>query len=656
MTSITVRAGDTLSSIAKANNTTVSALVKANNIGNPDFIQPNQRLVIPDRYEPGASSYTVKSGDTLSAIAKQYGTTVDALVQENNIPDRDLIYPNQKLKIPGLVAPAPVAGVESTQSTQGAQSAALPAIAANRNRDVFEGGVVAPTGLGDELQALKEFPGRVLEAGKDKVQAAWVATADFRTEMANALKEGLLVGPGAEVAKGEVQSPTLLERAGRMLEVGADAVKAGWNATVEFGKDTANAAVGFVKDTAQQISNKAEQAYLDRIKGLNSEGDTFTIGFGASGSFLSGKAAGERDLEIRRNGDNTYSVTVGGKLGGGFNPTLVDVPGKSAKAELLNSLGTKFEYKFDTPEEAAKAATILSKQAMVSTVDTLAHMMPHMALAKLGQKATEAAASKLLGIEKPVSEDDKFLSKHFASISLSNELAGKLKGELSIKSAFEVGGEFNLAKTGTARIEFEKGKAHLVVEDELSGELKGTLKGLNPLQFDGGIQGKLTSERRFELESFNPEDFSKNPVETLKKVLVRPRTEAGSSVTVSLEGNLGTKVGTNLFKNLEGPLAGSTAGNVTLRIDRSLNKEIGESILNLDFAKAAELLGNIPVEMKVSTVSSLGLNAEQELTVAGTGASWKAVAQTKDRTEVFSAAGTLREALNHVSKAGSNNE
>lgn len=50
----------------------------------------------------GASSgvyYIVKSGDTLSAIAKKYGTTVDQLVKWNGIKNPNLIYVNQKIRV-----------------------------------------------------------------------------------------------------------------------------------------------------------------------------------------------------------------------------------------------------------------------------------------------------------------------------------------------------------------------------------------------------------------------------------------------------------------------------------------------------------------------------------------------------------------------------
>jgi len=117
MTSITIKPGDTLSAIAARYGTTVNALAKANGISNPNLIIAGHKLVIAgDKYEGGASTYKVKKGDTLSAIARRYGTTVDALVRENNIANRNLIYPGQELKIPGGGGPS--TGVENVNSQQ----------------------------------------------------------------------------------------------------------------------------------------------------------------------------------------------------------------------------------------------------------------------------------------------------------------------------------------------------------------------------------------------------------------------------------------------------------------------------------------------------------------------------------------------------------
>ena len=60
-------------------------------------------------------TYTVVRGDTLSAIAKKYNTTVDALAKLNNIKNVNLIYVGQKLIISG--AKASTASTSSGGST-----------------------------------------------------------------------------------------------------------------------------------------------------------------------------------------------------------------------------------------------------------------------------------------------------------------------------------------------------------------------------------------------------------------------------------------------------------------------------------------------------------------------------------------------------------
>lgn len=48
----------------------------------------------------GAGTYTVRSGDTLSSIAQEQGTTVEAIVEANDIDDPDVIDIGQELTIP----------------------------------------------------------------------------------------------------------------------------------------------------------------------------------------------------------------------------------------------------------------------------------------------------------------------------------------------------------------------------------------------------------------------------------------------------------------------------------------------------------------------------------------------------------------------------
>lgn len=63
--------------------------------GRPDWSLVEDQKEEPIKEEPQETQirYTVKLGDTLGAIAEKYGTTVDRIVKDNGIPNRNLIYP-----------------------------------------------------------------------------------------------------------------------------------------------------------------------------------------------------------------------------------------------------------------------------------------------------------------------------------------------------------------------------------------------------------------------------------------------------------------------------------------------------------------------------------------------------------------------------------
>jgi LysM repeat protein len=114
--------GDILATIAKKNGVTLKALEAANPSVVPTKLKVGQKLQIPaptastvapaaaaTGVDAGAETYAVKSGDTLSKIAKAHGTTVKAIQSENNLTTT-AIKVGQKLKIPAKVeaaVPAP---------------------------------------------------------------------------------------------------------------------------------------------------------------------------------------------------------------------------------------------------------------------------------------------------------------------------------------------------------------------------------------------------------------------------------------------------------------------------------------------------------------------------------------------------------------------
>lgn len=95
-----VQQGETLASIAARYGTTWSALASANNIFNPNAIYAGQRLVIPAGPPPAPRYYTVQQGDGIYAIARRYGISAQAIITANNLWNANLIYPGQVLLIP----------------------------------------------------------------------------------------------------------------------------------------------------------------------------------------------------------------------------------------------------------------------------------------------------------------------------------------------------------------------------------------------------------------------------------------------------------------------------------------------------------------------------------------------------------------------------
>jgi len=112
-----VKAGDTLSGLAKKYNTTSEAIMEASKLDDPHMLKVGRELVIPVGPERSASpaavsvaspvagvkviTYTVRRGDTLGAIAAKYGVTVQKLMADNDIANERLVQVGQVLIIQG---------------------------------------------------------------------------------------------------------------------------------------------------------------------------------------------------------------------------------------------------------------------------------------------------------------------------------------------------------------------------------------------------------------------------------------------------------------------------------------------------------------------------------------------------------------------------
>jgi 2',3'-cyclic-nucleotide 2'-phosphodiesterase (5'-nucleotidase family) len=98
-----VRIGDTLGKIAAKYGTTYKEIAKANDIKNSALIFPGDKLVIPGKtVSEKDNTYTVKAGDTLGSIAQKFGMKYQDIANYNNIKNVNLIFEHQKIVIPSI--------------------------------------------------------------------------------------------------------------------------------------------------------------------------------------------------------------------------------------------------------------------------------------------------------------------------------------------------------------------------------------------------------------------------------------------------------------------------------------------------------------------------------------------------------------------------
>ncbi|MEM7145382.1 MAG: LysM peptidoglycan-binding domain-containing protein [Verrucomicrobiota bacterium] len=154
-----IQQGETLHAVARKHNVSISQLIAANNLVSPDNIQLGQTLVIPGAHPPAPSqsstaapqapaeptrtaNYTVRRGDTLSSIARAHGSSVSAIITENNMANPNALALGQSLRIPG-----------ATKTVAATPSSASSSPASDKNR--FPSGYAYYTVIpGDNLYSI----------------------------------------------------------------------------------------------------------------------------------------------------------------------------------------------------------------------------------------------------------------------------------------------------------------------------------------------------------------------------------------------------------------------------------------------------------------------------------------------------------------------
>jgi len=110
--SVTVVRGDTLGKIAQRCGTTINALKRANlNLGGGDLIYPGQVIQLPGTIlgtDGGYFIYLIARGDTLKGLATRFGVSVDSLLGWNpDITNVNVIYEGERLIVYTTQTPPP---------------------------------------------------------------------------------------------------------------------------------------------------------------------------------------------------------------------------------------------------------------------------------------------------------------------------------------------------------------------------------------------------------------------------------------------------------------------------------------------------------------------------------------------------------------------
>jgi N-acetylmuramoyl-L-alanine amidase len=172
----TIVAGDTISSIAAKHKVTTTAVLKANGLGWSSVIFPGQKITIPvtvtnttppvpPKVTPPADpkppvdttptppptppvsvpvngSYVIKSGDTITTIAKKFGVTVAAVLAANNLTASSMIYAGRALIIPGIATTTPSGDTKVTLISGEQETNAKTIIRIGRELGVSDYGIV----------------------------------------------------------------------------------------------------------------------------------------------------------------------------------------------------------------------------------------------------------------------------------------------------------------------------------------------------------------------------------------------------------------------------------------------------------------------------------------------------------------------------------
>ena len=95
-----IKEGETLDDIASRFNTSVDMILNINDMYSREYLRAGEEIIVPKNQESYFTYYTVNQGDSLYQIARKYNINPSLLALLNGLNMEDYIYPNQRLIIP----------------------------------------------------------------------------------------------------------------------------------------------------------------------------------------------------------------------------------------------------------------------------------------------------------------------------------------------------------------------------------------------------------------------------------------------------------------------------------------------------------------------------------------------------------------------------
>lgn len=95
-----IKEGETLEDIASRFNTSVDMILNINDMYSREYLRAGEEIIVPKNQESYFTYYTVNQGDSLYQIARKYNINPSLLALLNGLNMEDYIYPNQRLIIP----------------------------------------------------------------------------------------------------------------------------------------------------------------------------------------------------------------------------------------------------------------------------------------------------------------------------------------------------------------------------------------------------------------------------------------------------------------------------------------------------------------------------------------------------------------------------